>query len=475
MRTILLVSLVLNVALAVAFVTWVFSARNDVPRVVRAPSMPTISSNLVRIIKTNVLVRPRAFTWQEVESEDYAVYVENLRALGMPESTIRDVIVADVDQIYFKRRRTEAAQQDVEWWRSSPSPEVQSNILARAQAVEAERRALLTRLLGAGWDAALAERERTLLALVGPVLGNLSDEVKASVQEIAARSTDRMREYVSQKQAAGGNANAADLARLREETRQQLAAVLNPQQLEEFLLRYSDNANLLRQELTGFNATPEEFRSLFRAVDSIDREIQSRSGGDDAASVRSRQALEQQRLAAIRNAVGPQRFQAYQTLHDPVYRDALAIAQQAGAGEEAAQALYTINRTTADELNRIRNDATLNPLQRQQLIRDTETEQQRARSLVLGETPAEETASAPPATTPLVPAEPPVRGYTMIPGDTVGNLAVQYGVPISVIRAANPGLDLNHPRPGTVIVIPERPSVMVVPLPPPPPPLRLRP
>jgi LysM repeat protein len=462
-RTLFLVSVVLNVALSVALVTWISSTRNASRHVVRPVSAATIDSNLVRIIKTNVLVRPRAFTWQEVESADYAVYVENLRALGMPESTVRDVIVADVDQIYHQRRRAEAAQQDVEWWRSTPSPEVQSNNLARIAAIDAERNALLTRLLGAGWDATLAESDRIPLALVGPVLGNLSDEVKASVQEIAARSADRMRDYLAQRQSAGENPNPAELARMREETRQQLAAVLNPQQLEEFLLRYSDSASALRQELAGFNATPEEFRALFRAVDSIDREIQARFSGTDAASVRSRQGLEQQRLTAIRNAVGPQRFAAYQTLHDPAYREALAVAQQAGGGDETAQALYTINRATAEELNRIRNDTTLNALQRQQLLRETEAEQQRARSLVLGETPAEEIA--PTATAP-VQAEPPVRGHMLIPGDTLGILALQYGVPVSVIRAANPGVDINRARPGTVVAIPSNPGNVPLPYPP---------
>jgi hypothetical protein len=64
----------------------------------------------VRIIKTNVLVRPRASP-QEVESEDYAVYVE-ASAPSAARGTIRDVIVADVDQIYFKPTG-EAYQQDV--------------------------------------------------------------------------------------------------------------------------------------------------------------------------------------------------------------------------------------------------------------------------------------------------------------------------------------------------------------------------
>jgi LysM repeat protein len=457
-RIVLLVSLVLNVALAVALATWALSASRTKPRVLGPVRAASVKSNLL-IVKTNVLIRPRAFTWQEVEAPDYAVYVENLRSLGMPEKTIHDIIVADVDQLFGRRQRDEALKQDVEWWRSTPSPELQSNTLARAQALEAERASLLTRLLGPDWDKGRAERETPPLALTGPVLGALPEETKQSVQSIAAQSQRRIREYLAQAETAGRQPNEADLTKMREETRQQLAAVLNPLQLEEFLLRYSDNANRLRAEFTGLNTTPEEFRALFRAVDSIDREIQTRYSGDDPTSKRLRQNLEQQRLAAIRNALGPERFEAYQTVHDPSYREALSVAQQAGGGEEAALALYEINRATADEITRIRNEPSLTDAQKQQQLQETLVEQQRARALVLGEpAPAEPAA-------PVTPPQPQYRPHAMEPFETLGQISLRYGVRISALREANPGVDINRVRPGTVINIPP-PNLPPLPYPP---------
>lgn len=450
-RIILLVSLVLNVALAIGLVMWMTVASNSQPRPVPLPNMASVNARPVPILKTNVLIRPQFFTWRNVESQDYAVYVQNLRSLGMPETTIRDIIVADVDQIFAKRRREEAAKQDVEWWRSTPSPEAQSNTVARAEALEAERSALLAKLLGEDWNKGQAEQQFVPLALTGPVLGNLSDELKSNLQDIAKRSAERVREYLAQTQTNGVAANPTELARMREETRQQLAAILNPQQLEEFLLRYSENANRLRQELTGLNATPEEFRSLFRAIDAIDREIQLRYAGDDAASQRARSALEQQRVAAIRNTLGSDRFEAYQAVRDPAYREALAVAQQAGGDENAALALYEINRATSDELNRIRIDPSLTEAQRQQQLQQAELEQQKARALVLGEAPPEATASA-------APPVPQFRPHVVAPFETLGQLSIRYGVGLSALREANPGVDINRVRPGTVINIPVQPA-----------------
>lgn len=456
MRSVFLVSLVLNVALAVALVTWFASAPNHSPRVVRPVNASAVQSNRIAIIKTNVLIRPRAFTWREIESADYATYVQNLRELGMPEPTIRDIIVADVDQLFIKRKREQDAQQEVEWWRATPSPAVQSNQLARVQALEAERAALLDKLLGPDWDKGRAE-QRAPLALTGPVLGNLSEEVKANVQDIAVRLQDRVSTYLAEKQSRGEQPSPSELARIREETRRELAAILSPQQLEEYLLRYSDNASRLRNELAGLNPTPEEFRAIFRAVDQIDRDVQLRFSGEDAVSQRSRQALDQQRFAAVRNALGEERFAAYQMAQDPAYYNALAAAQQAGGNEETALALYEIQRATVDEFDRIRNDPRLSDVQKQLLLQQADQEQARARALVLGDqAPPEPTTAA----TVSVQWQP--RTHVLEPFETLGRLSLRYGVALSALREANPGLDINRARPGTVIVIPPPDAAPIV-------------
>lgn len=449
-RVILLVSLVLNVALAIAVVTWLSSASNTRPRVVRAINPLVVNSNLIRIVKTNVLIRPRAFTWQEVESPDYAVYVANLREIGMSETTVRDIIVADIDQLFVRRQREQASQRDIEWWRSTATYAAQSNALAQSQELVLERAALLAKLLGPDWDKGRAEGETSPLVLSGPVLGLLPDEVKAAVQTVANRSRDKMRDYVTQTEAAGEEPSPVQLARLREETRQQLTVLLNPLQLEEFLLRYSENAGQLRRELAGLNASPEEFRTLFRSIDAIDREMQLRYGGDDAASQRNRENLGLQRLAAIRSALGPDRFADYQTARDPAYQEAAHVAQQAGVGEDAALALFEINRATKGELDRIRSDPTLTEVQKQQQLRATEIQQQQARTRVLGETPAPETVAEPAPS----PASPVYQPHLMLPGETLDYLAFRYGVRLGTLLEANPDLDIYRIRRGTVINIP---------------------
>ena len=46
----------------------------------------------------------RPFYWRQIESADYRIYIANLRAIGCPEQTIRDIITADVDSLCAARR-----------------------------------------------------------------------------------------------------------------------------------------------------------------------------------------------------------------------------------------------------------------------------------------------------------------------------------------------------------------------------------
>ena len=44
------------------------------------------------------------FHWSQIESSDYRTYISNLREIGCPELTIRDIITADVDALYTQKR-----------------------------------------------------------------------------------------------------------------------------------------------------------------------------------------------------------------------------------------------------------------------------------------------------------------------------------------------------------------------------------
>src|SRR5438046_317671 len=237
-----------------------------------------------RIYKTNVVVRRQNFTWDEIESADYPTYIANLRTIGCPETTIRDIIVADVNQLFARRRATEVVTAEQQWWRSEPATEVTQAASEKLKALENERRTLLTALLGPEWESSYYPypAHPNSPPLDGPILGALSAQVKQAVRDLETRATERRQAYVEAMQKEGKQPDPVELARMRQQTRNELAQALNPEQLEEYLLRYSNTASALREELHGLNSTPEGFRALFHMLDPLDPHPQLLVGTTDS-------------------------------------------------------------------------------------------------------------------------------------------------------------------------------------------------
>src|ERR1051326_8706101 len=175
-----IVSLAANVLLAIG---WLFSShtQSDVPadKTAQGPAQNS---------KTNFVVRRQGFSWHQIESPDYPTYIVNLRDIGCPEQTIRDIIIADVNSLYSLKRATNLVTSEQEWWKSEPDPKVAAEASQKSRALEEERKALLGRLLGTNWEAgdvvSLPRPSRPGIILDGPMLGTLPAETKLAIQEI---------------------------------------------------------------------------------------------------------------------------------------------------------------------------------------------------------------------------------------------------------------------------------------------------
>lgn len=446
-RIYLIISLGLNVLLALG---WTLASRIGWSQGRRgAPALATNDSSQIR---TNVIVRRQFFSWQELESDDYPTYIANLRDISCPEQTIRDIIIADVNALYARRRATEIVTASQQWWRTEPDTNVLQLAAAKSRELDQERRELLVRLLGPGWESgdlvSLPRPSRQPIPLDGPVLGALPDSVKQRVEEISLRTQDRIQAYSEAQRQAGKPVDPMELAKLRQQTRTELASVLSPYQLEEFLLRYSQSAGALRTEfgqLKYFNATRDEFRAVFRATDNFDQQLQLLGNATDPNSVAARRALEEQRLAVIKNTLGPERFEEYQRLHDPTYRDAYAAAMAAGM-PESALTLYEINQAAEEELSRIRGDTNLTAEMRAIELKKAELEQLKAAAQAVGQ-------EVPPEP-PTPPKPTPAKNHVLKPGEGLDFLSRLYGVNPNDLRAANPNLNLDKLKPGDSLNVP---------------------
>src|SRR5207247_2614407 len=99
-------------------------------------------------VVTNRVVQ--TIDWHNVESEDYRKYIANLRSIGCPEETIRDIITADVNKLFAQRRRELASGgKKFEFWKTTGNPfmaMVDSDKMEKQQQLDKEKRALLREL-----------------------------------------------------------------------------------------------------------------------------------------------------------------------------------------------------------------------------------------------------------------------------------------------------------------------------------------
>jgi len=447
-RVLLIVSACVNAVLIAA--VWHYARKSSAP----SPAFEATGTNDVKY-RTHVVVRRQFFTWDQVESSDYPTYIANLRDIGCPEQTIRDIIIADVNALFSRRIAAEVRTPDQQWWRSTPDAKLGAAATAKLRELEMERRNLLTSLLGSGWgESSLASLQpaRSTVVLDGPVLGNLPADTKDAVNQAVAASQSRLEALYARAESEGRNPTSAELAAVREQTRVELQKVLAPAQLEEFLLRYSQNASNLRNqlgEMKYFNATPDEFRALFRVTDQFDQKLAALADSTDPNDIRQRESLEAQRERAINLALGDKRYSLYRRLQDPNYRDAYAQATAAGT-PGAAGTIYSVNQATDQEIARtVSQNPDLTPEQLAVELKRVELQQLEATTAAVGqEVPPDPNAPPPP------PAPPEPRYHTIRAGETLGALSTAYGRPVNVILDANPDLQINALKPGQRITIP---------------------
>ena len=156
---------------------------------------------------------------------------------------------------------------------------------------------------------------------------------------------ERHQSYFMTQINAGQAMDQVELAKMRNQTRTDLAKIFTPEEMEEFLLRYSHNSQQLRQNLRGFEATADEFRKIFRAIDPIDQQLQMEYGGPETLSAKQREQYERQRDRAVQEVLPAARYQVYVLTKDPLYRQAQLTAQQNGMNTKAVQPLYQLSQS----------------------------------------------------------------------------------------------------------------------------------
>ncbi len=290
------------------------------------------------------------FRWGQVESPDYREYVANLRAVGCPEPVIRDIVCADLRQLYAARMLATWPTNRLEYWqKTGPGHQITPERIEQAAAVEKEMRETMRSLLGT------SVRGQEVIDMLfvqthGPEqeLAFLTEEQRGA----AMRALDDAGHFdaLEKRMLNGGSYSSEEEERLWHERLKLLEKVLTPEELKEYRLRNGRTSQLLLGELPHFDASEAEFGGLV--------EIRERLEADPKAP-RDYYQRKQAETAAFKERFGEERGREFEQKTDLFYIWSRTGAEQYGLPETVATEAYQLKQDTLAEAARLRGDTSL--------------------------------------------------------------------------------------------------------------------
>ena len=381
-RGLLILSLVVNVALFAALLRPKPPAPQAAPDLAHAtPALPAAKPRTLTQVITNTV--SQRFGWNSVESDDYKKYITNLRAIGCPEETIRDIIVADVNKLFEPRRKAlRPAGDGFKFWKSgrAASRGPDEELVKQTQALAKERRDLLHSLLGEDFS----DPQEMLAALVSPVAGMLDflpPARQTQVLELEQRFAARLA-------AAAGQTNAAALAKtINAEKDAELNKLLTGDERETYELTTSRTASVMRSQLGEFDPTEQEFRDIFKARKKLDESFLQFSDPADPAIRDRREAALLTAYAEIHKSIGDARWNDYRAAREwGVGSPLRQIAEAAQIPQAEAMKVPDLRDAARAQAIRLRNDTTLTDSRREAALLAVQNETRAAILRVLGPT-----------------------------------------------------------------------------------------
>ena len=333
------------------------------------------------------------FRWSQIESDDYKEYIQNLRDIGCPEETIRNLVKQDLDKYYDQRKADILSKSPArkEFWKSgNPSSLGKPSASASSQMaqLDREKNEVLGELFNPSGLAAINRPGPLARARSQAKSGYAMDFIPD--EETKAQLNTLEQEYGSQllKKMAQGASDAQDMAeirQLRQDRDSSIATMLTPEQKMEYDLRKSPTAANMRLQMDGFDPSEDEFRDIFGARKAFDDEHGVVPGASiSAGDMEVRQFAEQEMNDQIRTSLGDDRYQDYLRQTDYDYKSIAKITERQGLGENISAQVYDMKGGAEELAREIRMNTGLSIEERQMQLGQIRTETSRSIESLIG-------------------------------------------------------------------------------------------
>jgi hypothetical protein len=331
---------------------------------------------------------------EALRGDDPAALRDVLRAAGVDDRTLRQIVSSTIWRRYSDRMKTLQPQSDPEalnknWWKQNPW-EAQYNRQTKEQRAEARRlqreaRDTIENLLGKDPEAGRYG------GWVDPRTSFLPEGKRTSIQEVEQDYAELTSELHREAGRFQVPSDAEAMRVLQESKKQDLAALLTPEEFAQYELRNSQTTQQLRGEMAQFDASEDEFLSIYSLRKEFDERYNNNgmfgmsSRGHDQDYWKQRQEAEKQLNEQIRQALGEERYTDYRRAKDYDYQQLVAAGKRFDLPENTASQLYDFRDATLATSKRLAADDTLTAEQKKESLKNLAADMRNRVTAALGQ------------------------------------------------------------------------------------------
>jgi len=207
-------------------------------------------------------------SWGGIDSSDPATFIANLRRLGCPETTIRDIVVLRLGRKYRNElllREAEAARS----WDYTKYRTDWRERLEQQQALRDKMQTELERILGQNWIS-IASSTMGWSFRAMDTYSFVSDERRQQLREVE-REYNRLKADLERQQSRSQwvAPDNTPLVQLEKEHQADLSRILSPQEVIEYFYRFSPAAKYVRDSLPEAK-NESEFRTMVNVAQQFE-------------------------------------------------------------------------------------------------------------------------------------------------------------------------------------------------------------
>jgi hypothetical protein len=331
--------------------------------------------------------------WKDLQSADLKEFIGRLRAVGCPEETIQDIILAEVNRQYLSRSREiwpDRYKATPFWETTRPDPTDYKKNRERTrkdQELQKEKSAELVELLGI--DPEKERRKEDGLndpySWMSSRISFLPESKREAVQKYLEEFEDKRQEFYARNRGLYDAQYRSEQKQLEAEQFRGLAQFLTPQELREYELRQSQMASQLSFDLRGMTISREQYEAIFDIRKKYGDSIYNYG---DIETKEGRQAVEDSKKslqAELVAALGPEKGKEYERSQDYSYQQLVRLVGRTDLPPETAVKVYDFKDAAEQTAKQIRVDPNLSAAQRQAALLQIRTETEKTVKETLGE------------------------------------------------------------------------------------------